>query len=420
VVIPDVPPALLSALRRAAGDQRLALVGGVVRDLLLHRHHQDPWLGLPDLDLVVEGQAEDLVDSIRQALEQALGPAVQLRAKPHGRYGTVELELALPPEVGGTWLVDLASARCEVYTAAACNPTVRPGTLEEDLARRDFSVNAMAMVLNHQPGDVDLLDPYAGQADLASRTLRLLHPQSFQDDPTRLFRAARYAARLGFELDPGSLSQVRSTLDRWPWSWRPGDPLAQEVPPALGTRLRMELQLLLEREPWRLALKALQGWQGLVLLDPGLQNDRHWCRRLAWGERLQLPLIVALVAGAEDPMALARRLQLPQGQQQRLEQAIQLREQLRQLAQGLGLPAHPSGWCELLEAPGLHPQVVALALVMGVQPRRPLLRWWARWRHVAAPVSASALLEQGWRPGPELGSELRRLRAQYMDRCGSA
>ena len=414
MLIPDVPPALLSALRRAAGDQRLALVGGVVRDLLLHRHHQDPWRGLPDLDLVVEGQAEDLVDSIRQALEQALGPAVQLRARPHGRYGTVELELALPPEVGGTWLVDLASARCEVYVAPACNPTVCPGTLEEDLARRDFSVNAMALVLNPQPGHVDFLDPYAGQDDLASRTLRLLHPQSFQDDPSRLFRAARYAARLGFELDPDSLSQVRSSLNRWPWSWRPGDPLEQ-VPPALGTRLRMELQLLLEREPWRLALQALQGWQGLALLDPALQNDRHWCRRLAWGERLQLPLIVALVAGAEDPIALARRLQLPQGQQQRLEQAIQLRERLRHLAQGLGLPAHPSGWCELLEAPGCHPQAVALALVMGVQPRRPLLRWWARWRHVAAPVSASALLEQGWRPGPELGLELRRRRAHYLD-----
>jgi len=414
VQIPDVPPQLLAALVEAAAGQRLALVGGVVRDLLLHRHHQDPWRGLPDLDLVVEGQAEDLVDSIRQALEQVLGPAVQLRARPHGRYGTVELELALPPEVGGTWLVDLASARCEVYTAAAFNPTVRPGTLEEDLARRDFSVNAMALVLNPQPGDVDFLDPYAGQADLASRALRLLHPQSFQDDPTRLFRAARYAVRLGFQLDPDSLSQVRSSLNCWPWSWRPGDPLEQ-VPPALGTRLRMELQLLLEREQWRLALQALQGWQGLALLDPGLQNDRHWCRRLAWGERLKLPLIVVLVAGAEDPIALARRLQLPQRQQQSLEQAIQLRQRLRELAQGLGLPAHPSGWCELFEAPGLQPQAVALALVMGVQPRRPLLRWWARWRHVAAPLSASALLEQGWRPGPELGLELRRRRAQYLD-----
>jgi poly(A) polymerase len=414
VLIPDVPPALLSALRRAAGQHRLALVGGVVRDLLLHRHHQDPWRGLPDLDLVFEGQAAELVDALLQEVRQVLGSAVQLRARPHGRFGTVEVELDLPAEQGGTWLLDLASARCERYTAPACSPTVRPGTLEEDLARRDFSVNAMALVLSASPGDVDLLDPHGGQADLASRSLRLLHGQSFQDDPTRLVRAARYAARLGFDLDAESLSQVHTTLDRWPWCWRLGDP-PEQVPPALGTRLHMELELLLEREPWRLALQALQRWRGLTLLDPGLQSDRHWRRRLAWGARVPLPLLLVLVSGATDPLALARRLQLPQRQQQTLTQATQLRKRLHELARSSALPAHPSGWCELLEAPGLQPQAVALAMVMGAQPRRALLHWWARWRHVVAPLSATALLEQGWLPGPTLGSELRRLRAQCLD-----
>jgi len=419
VLIPDVPPALLQALRRAAGQRRLALVGGVVRDLLLHRHHQDPWRGLPDLDLVLEGQAAELVDALLQELRQVLGSAVQLRARPHGRFGTVEVELDLPTDQGGTWLLDLASARCEDYTAPGCNPSVRPGTLEDDLARRDFSVNAMALVLSASPGDVDLLDPYGGQTDLASRSLRLLHGQSLQDDPTRLVRAARYAARLGFDLDAASLHQVQSTLARWPWPWHGGDP-PELVPPALGTRLRMELELLLEREPWRLALQALQRWQGLLLLDPGLQNDRHWGRRLAWGERLGLPLIMVLVAGADDPQALARRLQLPIRQQSWIKQALQLRDQLDELAQASAWPAHPSGWCALLEAPGLQPQAVALALVLGCRPRRPLLRWWARWRHVAAPLSAGQLLEQGWRPGPELGQELHRLRGQHLDQSEPA
>jgi len=418
VQIPDVPPQLLAALVEAAADQRLALVGGVVRDLLLHRHHQDPWRGLPDLDLVVEGQAEELVNGLLQELRQVLGSEVELRARPHGRFGTVEVELDLPTLQGGTWLLDLASARCEHYTAPACNPSVRPGALEDDLARRDFSVNAMALVLSANPGDAELLDPHGGQSDLKSRSLRLLHSQSFQDDPTRLFRAARYAARLGFDLDAASLHQVQSTLARWPWPWHWGDP-PELAPPALGTRLRMELELLLEREPWRLALQALQRWQGLALLDPGLQHDRHWCLRLAWGERLGLPLIMVLVAGADDPQALARRLQLPTRQQCLIKQALQLRDQLHELAEASELPVHPSGWCALLEAPGLQPQAVALALVLGCRPRWPLLRWWARWRHVAAPLSAGQLLAQGWRPGPELGQELHRLRGQHLDRCFS-
>jgi len=416
VQIPDVPPQLLAALVEAAAGQRLALVGGVVRDLLLHRHHQDPWRGLPDLDLVVEGQAEELVDGLLQELRKVLGSEVELRARSHGRFGTVEVELDLPTLQGGTWLLDLASARCEHYTAPACNPSVRPGALEDDLARRDFSVNAMALVLSAKPGDAELLDPHGGQSDLKSRSLRLLHPQSFQDDPTRLLRAARYAARLGFDLDAASLHQVQSTLARWPWPWRPGDP-PEFAPPALGTRLRMELELLLEREPWRLALQALQRWQGLALLDPGLQHDRHWCLRLAWGERFELPLAMVFVAGADDPPALACRLQLPIRQQSSIDQALQLRDRLHQLAQDSALPDHPSGWCAFLEAPGLQPDAVALALVMGCAPRRPLLRWWAHWRHVAAPVSAAVLLAQGWQSGPELGLELRRQRAQYLDDC---
>jgi len=154
-------------------------------------------------------------------------------------------------------------------------------------------------------------------------------------------------------------------------------------------------------------------------LDPGLQNDRHWGRRLAWGERLGLPLIMVLVAGADDPQALARRLQLPIRQQSWIKQALQLCDQLHELAQASAWPAHPSWWCALLEAPGLQPQAVVLALVLGCRPRRPLLRWWARWRHVAAPVSGKALLAKGYRPGPELGMELRRLRDQCLDRFES-
>ena len=413
--IPDVPPQLLCALVEAAAGQRLALVGGVVRDLLLHRHHQDPWRGLPDLDLVVEGRAADLVERLPAALANHIGRPVAIREQHHGRYGTAELELALPPECGGTWLIDLASARQEVYPRPGANPVVSPGSLEHDLARRDVTVNAMALVLNPHGAGVgaapELLDPFGGQADLARRQLRYLHPHSLRDDPTRLLRAARYAARLGFDLAPDALEQARATLLAWPWDWRLGDDPAQ-APPALATRLRMELELLLEREPWPAALALLQRWGGCALFDPGLQRDRTWARRLRWGARLGAPPLPVLLAAASDPMALVRRLQLPHGQQALMARARQLEQHLPQIP----WPSPPSQWCGQLEALPGGADAVALLIALGVQPRRPLLRWFWCWRHVASPLDGAALRQRGWPPGPALGAELKRLRAKELDR----
>ena len=416
--IPDVPPQLLEAFRQAAAGQRLALVGGVVRDLLLHRQHQDPWRGLPDLDLVVEGQATRLVERLPDTLAQQFGVEVPLRHQPHGRYGTAKLELALPACCGGSWLVDVASARRETYPNPAENPVVTAGSLEQDLARRDFSVNAMALELVAAGlAEVTLLDPHGGQDDLAQRHLQLLHPQSLRDDPTRLLRAARYGARLGFALAAQSQRQVQTTLAEWPWPWRPGDRL-DRVPAALGTRLRMELELLLEREPWPAGLALLQAWGGFALLDGELQADRAWRRRLAWGERLGLPLLPLLLLGSSSALALARRLQLPQGQQRLLEQTLSLRRRLQEaLASGTDAAAPPSTWCQLLEAPGASAEAVAMLLASGAQPRRPLLHWWARWRHVGPPLDGAALLLRGWSAGPQLGEELRRLRAERLDRA---
>jgi poly(A) polymerase len=177
----------------------------------------------------------------------------------------------------------------------------------------------------------------------------------------------------------------------------------------------MELELLLEREPWLQALAALQRWGGLALLDGQLQADRHWRRRLQWAQRLGLPLLAALVAGAADPLALAERLQLPHRQHRLLAQLLELRRRLA-LAPAGSQPQPPSGWCALLEAPGLSPEAVALALAVGMGPRRPLLRWWARWRHTPPPLNAAELMaREGLRPGPALGERLRQLRAEHLD-----
>ena len=406
--IPDVPKPLLEALTQAAAGACCALVGGVVRDLLLHRHHEDPWRGLPDLDLVVEGRAADLVQRLPDALEREFGCPIPLSVQEHGAFGTFELELDLPAESGGTWLLDVASARQETYPVPAENPIVSLGSLRDDLARRDFTVNAMALELSTG----ELLDLHQGQRDLAARRLNLLHSQSLRDDPTRLVRGARYAARLGFHLSEEAHQQVVTTLKHWPWHWRPGDAPGQ-APPALGTRLRMELELLFKREPWREALQVLQRTGGLALLDRQLQKDSSWRRRLHWAQRLGVPLFPALIAAAGDPLEVAERLQLPHRQHKLLVQLLALQSRLHA---GLYQAQPPSWWAEFLESPGLSPEAVALQITLAGPHWRPLLRWWGRWRHVRSPIPAQALIqEEGLRPGPALGKRLKALRFEALD-----
>lgn len=422
-LLPGVPAELPGLLRSAAGPQRLALVGGAVRDLLLHRVHNDPWRGLPDLDLVLEGSAAAMVQRL---------PGV-VAAREHSAYGTVELEL----QVGGAAvLLDVATARREQYPELGENPVVTFGALEDDLARRDFTINAMALLLTPaSSGPAVLLDPHGGQQDLQRRQLRLLHPGSVADDPTRLVRGARYAARLGFELAPEARLQVRATLAAWPWRWQPGDP-PHQAPSALGTRLRMEFELLLEREPWPQALAALRRWGALQLLDAALQQEPEQAlqRRLRRAARLGVPLLTALLAGAADPLALAERLQLSHRQHKLLLQWLALRHRWHT---GLQVGEHSASssplrwgagrWSDWLEAPGHSADAVALELVAGGSasvpadlPRRPLLRWWWRWRHIQAPLSAKALMAaEGLQPGPALGQRLRQLRFERLagERC---
>ncbi len=399
--LPGVPSSVLEALQGAArslGIPRLALVGGVVRDQLLHQRCGRVWSGVPDLDWVVEGDAAALVAELVRQLGSDRITGVQ----EYGAFGTVAFQLDGIP-------LDLATARQEHYPAPAQNPVVRAGTLQADLARRDFTINAMALDLVAG----ELIDLQHGQEDLASGQLRFLHAGSVQDDPTRVIRAARYAARLSFQLAQESRAQIRSTVDQWPWSWRQGD-AATTAPPALATRLRMELERLLEREPWPQALDLLEQWQALPLLDAQLQQDLERTQRLRWAQRLGLPLMPALLLGAVDPVAVAQRLQIQGKQQQWLQQCGALCDWL--LDAPPSLEASPSIWSRALEQQGWQPEAVALAVTLRPQQWKPLLRWWGRWRRIQAPQTAHDLIAAGWQPGPEIGEELRRQRSAAQDR----
>lgn len=203
------------AVREASAERglRTFLVGGPVRDALL---------GLPvtDLDFSVEGDAVALARELTAQL--ALRQAQVGRVTAHARFGTATVEL---PEGGAEQAVrvDLVSARRESYPKPGQLPVVEAGAIADDLARRDFSINAMALPM--AGGDEVVQDPHGGLADLEAGVVRVLHAGSFADDPTRLMRAVRYEQRLGFEIEPDSLRLMAAGLssgcmdtvsgDRW-------------------------------------------------------------------------------------------------------------------------------------------------------------------------------------------------------------
>ena len=148
------------------------------------------------------------------------------------------------------------------------------------------------------------------------------------------------------------------------------------VPPALGTRLRMELELLFDREPWRKAIWLLQQWSALSLLDCQLQRDSRLCRRLAQGKRLGLPGLVVLVAAAADPVSLASRLQIFRQHQLWLQGLMNCRDWLgNEVKREAWRSWSALDWTQRLERQRWSSEVVALALLDNTSFRRPLLRW---------------------------------------------
>ena len=183
---------VLDAVTELSGPyEGVFLVGGTVRDLLL---------GEPsfDVDVAVEGDAI--------ALAEALAARLGGRVRAHRRFGTAAVFYG----EGGR--VDVVTARTESYEAPAVLPSVEHAGIHDDLARRDFTINAMAVSLRAEDLG-ELVDPYGGRADLDARRIRVLHPRSFVDDPTRIFRAVRYENRLGFRMDDETLRLARESVE---------------------------------------------------------------------------------------------------------------------------------------------------------------------------------------------------------------
>lgn len=217
----------------ARRDKRAYIVGGAVRDLLLGS-------AIGDADVAVEGANRDFAAAVAIAL---LGEVAA-----QSRFGTFTLR------IDGDRL-DIAMTRGETYAYPGALPSVFPAPISQDLARRDFSINAMAASIMADDWG-KLLDPFGGRADLRRRAVRALHPRSFADDPTRILRAARYAARLGFSIDAATARQISRRLP--------------QIAAVSGARLRRELELIFaERDP-AAAIRLAQRLGALAAMHPAL------------------------------------------------------------------------------------------------------------------------------------------------------
>ena len=254
----------------------LYLVGGSVRDLLLVEA-QPGTLMINDIDLVVDGfhQAADVGAGIElaKALQQIYQNA---RLEIHGAFQTAALLWHKDPELDSLW-VDIATSRTEFYPYPAANPEVEASSIRQDLYRRDFTINAMALRLT-SPRSGELLDFFGGLLDLQAKQVRILHPNSFIEDPTRIYRCVRFAVRFGFQIEQRTEEYIRYAINSGVY-----DRTSQEntKTPALQTRLKAEFKNILAATYWQSALHLLDNLGALRCLHHSLKLDGEVLRQLS-------------------------------------------------------------------------------------------------------------------------------------------
>jgi len=376
--------ALAVVLRLAEEEGRtLYLVGGGVRDVVLRR-------GQVDIDLVAEGPVVSLA---RKAALVLAGRWVEHRA-----FGTATVE-------GRDFRLDLAMARAERYARPGALPKVRPASIGEDLARRDFTINAMALALcGRERGQ--LLDPFDGMGDIAGGRLRVLHDRSFIDDATRILRAVRYETRFSFAIEEETLALLKRDV--------------AYLDTISGARVRHELlRLLAEERPERglqrcQKLGVLAAVHGALRFDDELAGAFRRTRRAgraAPQPELHLALLGTRLSPA-DAEAVALRLALSKRQRQALGGAAMLAELLPWLSRA---DVRPSQVVERLEPYPLA-AVEAWGLVVGqARAKRKLRRYLAEWRYVKPSLDGKALERLGVAQGPAMSDVLRLLKAARLD-----
>ncbi len=420
---------------------QLYLVGGAVRDLLLAETGN---LLIKDIDLVVDGfhQAADVGAGVKLATAlQAIYPAARLDI--HGAFQTAALLWHDDREFDSLG-IDIATARTEFYPYPAANPEVEASSIRQDLYRRDFTINAMALRLTNcktpplQDRDLTidamalrlttattppLLDFFGGVDDLQTQQIRVLHPNSFIEDPTRIFRGVRFAIRLGFQLETQTVAYIRYAINSGIY-----DRTAQANPktPALQTRLKTELKYLLQSPDWRSALEllsdlgALQCIHSTLKLEPELLRQLQLLSRclhkldlqpqlIHWQLRLET-IIAALAPQFRQPVA--QNLQLPEDS---IERLANLERSQTQIVSLLPTCDRVSQVVQLLRRFDLAMLILIAVWCGDLTIRRQIWQYLTVWQHIQPLLTGNDLRRLGYKPGPQYRQILDNLLAATLD-----
>ena len=385
----QLPVELVTFIQRsgkiaASQGQGLYLVGGVVRDLLLGQVNLD-------LDLVVEGNAIELA---QQLVEINHG-----KITTHPRFNTAKLQW-------DKWSVDLATARSETYAKPGALPSVNPSSISNDLFRRDFTINAMAIELNPSHYG-ELIDRYGGRDDLEHKLIRILHEKSFTDDATRIWRGLRYEQRLDFQLEPTTLKLLKRDM-----------PMLDTIS---GDRIRYELECILKEERPEKVLRRAEELGVLPKLSPTLKG-RGWlaekfkqARQISFPNPPAIGLYLAILVyhlTNEETEQFMAKLRLPKSLAQTLRDTISLKAKLPSLANP---ELSPSGIYRLLHS--YSPQAATANSLACESPmtRQHIQLFLNKLRYVKPALTGSDLQKMGIAPGPLMKEILQRLHDARLD-----
>jgi tRNA nucleotidyltransferase (CCA-adding enzyme) len=369
----------------AAGrGERVYLVGGVVRDLLLGKTNLD-------IDLVVEGDAI--------ALARGLTDKQTGKITIHRQFNTAKLKWH-------RWSIDLATARQETYTRPGALPTVQPSSLVDDLFRRDFTINAMAIELNPE-GYGHLIDPYSGQKDLIRGIIRILHGKSFIDDSTRIWRGLRYEQRLDFQIEPDTRRLLRRDI-----------PMLDTIS---GDRIRYEIECILGEECPEKVFKRAEELGVLAKLNTSLKGNGWLAEKFNKARQTSLPnqpppgLYMALLTyfltdKEKEQLILYLRLAKPLAQT--LRDSGSIKAKLRELADP---KLSPSGIYHLLH--GYSQQAIIANLIASDSPvvQQHIQLFLDKLRYVKPMLTGNDLIKIGISPGPRIKELLNLLLDARLD-----
>ncbi len=378
---------------------KVAIVGGYIRDLLITKIHKKTFFTPLDIDIVTEGSSVDLAKFIKKNISN-----VELcLIKEFEIYNTVELNI-------NNLKIDIASARKEYYEAPGLNPIVKYANIEEDLKRRDFSINAIAFEFSKK----EIYDFFDGIKHIQKKELHLLHENSIQDDPSRLIRCARYASRLDFKISTKSLQQSQQTVNRWPWKIIK-DETKSRFPPGISIRIRMELSEIYKYDNLAKIVSLLNDWKVIPIINKNIIVNNEFIRGLKWIKKLKGNYILYLLKNSENLELSCQRFFINSKEKKTLKEYLNTTNQLENEKEKF-LYMTPSNWTEFIETKNLDEETVKLLICNGGLFWKSFLKWLFIYKFITSKKSGELLKSEGWQPGKEMGDEIKRLRYIEIDK----